>query len=270
MQRGSLTVVGTGIQLGLHVTAETRAELERAGELLHLVTEPAARVWLESLNPRARSLHPLYEAGRPRADIYARLVEEIVAAVRRGGAVCAAFYGHPGVFAFPAHEAVRRARSEGFPARMLPAVSAADCLFADLGVDPAIGFHSYEATDFLLHGRNVDPTAALILWQVTLVGETKAAQAPSRQGVRVLAERLARDYGPGHEVVLYEASVYPVAEPAIQRLALGELAQAELPRLATLYVPPLRRPVVDREMAERLGASGVDGRRVQERAQRAR
>jgi hypothetical protein len=36
---------------------------------------------------------------------------------------------------------------------MLPAISAEDCLFADLGVDPADhGCPSYEATDFLVHG----------------------------------------------------------------------------------------------------------------------
>ena len=69
--------------------------------------------------------------------MYARIVGDILDAVRGGASVCAAFYGHPGIFVTPSHDAVRRARAEGYPARMLPAVSAVDCLFADLGVDPA-------------------------------------------------------------------------------------------------------------------------------------
>jgi hypothetical protein len=37
---------------------------------------------------------------------------------------------------------------------MLPGISAEDCLFADLGIDPGIyGCQSYEATDFLANGR---------------------------------------------------------------------------------------------------------------------
>src|SRR5437773_2103233 len=75
--------------------------------------------------------------GKPRRETYAEMVEELLAPVRAGHNVCAAFYGHPGVFVNPGHEAIRRARAEGFPARMLPAVSALDCLVADLGIDPA-------------------------------------------------------------------------------------------------------------------------------------
>src|SRR5437899_1041057 len=106
---------------------------------------------------------------RIRDETYDDIVAEILSAVRSGTRVCVALYGHPGVFARPAHEAVRRARAEGFPARMLPAVSAEDCLFADLGVDPGEnGCQSYEATDFLLRKREVDVSAALVLWQISV------------------------------------------------------------------------------------------------------
>ena len=255
MTRGSLTVVGTGIQLGTHLTAETRAHLERADEVLHLVTEPATRAWIERLNGRVRSLHPLYRAGRDRAAIYEDIVETVLQAVRSGRSVCLALYGHPGVFVEPGHDVVRRAREEGFPARMLPAVSAEDCLYADLGVDPAVGCHSYEATDFLVHGRSVDTSVALILWQVTLIGRSEAVSEPVRAGLHVLADRLLRDYPPEHEVVLYEASAYPVADASIVAVPLGGLAEAPLRPLATLYVPPASAAKVDAEMVARLRAS---------------
>ena len=91
--------------------------------------------------------------------------------VRAGSKVVGVFYGHPGVFVFPSHRAIAIARQEGYQARMLPGISAEDCLYADLGIDPGItGCHMYEATDFLLHEKPVDKTGHLILWQVGVVG----------------------------------------------------------------------------------------------------
>ena len=54
------------------------------------------------------------------------------------------------VFVQPSHESIAIARLEGFSARMLPGISAEDCLFADIGLDPGKdGCQSFEATDFL-------------------------------------------------------------------------------------------------------------------------
>ena len=165
MSRGSLVVVGTGIELGSHLTQASREEIESADVVLCLAAEPVANAWLASLNANVRSLHSHYRLGEDRAQAYAAMTEEILAEVRAGRRVCVAFYGHPGVFVTPSHDAVRRAREEGFASRMLPAISAEDCLFADLGIDPArCGCQSYEATDFLVRHRVVDTTAALVLW----------------------------------------------------------------------------------------------------------
>jgi uncharacterized protein YabN with tetrapyrrole methylase and pyrophosphatase domain len=176
---GRLTIVGTGITLAVHVTPEARAAIARADEVLYLLAEPAAAVWIEGLPPGARSLETLYELGGDRRAIYARIVDEVAAAVARGGEVCLALYGHPGVFAYPSHELLRRAREEGWEARMLPAVSAEGCLFADLGVDPGlIGCLSFEATDFLVHRRRPDTAAGLVLWQIGVIGTASAGSTP--------------------------------------------------------------------------------------------
>jgi uncharacterized protein YabN with tetrapyrrole methylase and pyrophosphatase domain len=216
-------------------------------------------VWIERLRPTARSLHPLYRAGRPRTEIYEEIVEAIVEPVRRGLRVCAAFYGHPGVFSYLGHESVRRTRAEGFRAEMLPAVSAADCLFADLGVDPGqTGCQSYEATDFLVNRRIVDTTAALVLWQVSTIGERVATTSPNPAGLVVLAEYLLERYPNDHEVTLYEASPYPIANPIVRTTRLADLAATELSPLATLYVPPAQAPETDPAMLERLGLKTAD------------
>lgn len=259
--RGSLTVVGTGIQLGTHLTAEARACFEHADEVLYLVADPAAMSLIEGLNPRARSLHSYYEPGASRKQAYAAISDAILDRVRAGANVCVAFYGHPGVFVDPSHDALRRARREGFAARMLPAISAEDCLFADLGVDPArCGCQSYEATDFLIRKRQIDASAALILWQVGVVGNLAYAPEGDNSRVGVLVERLLGEYPARHEGVLYEASLYAICDPAIERVALSELAHADISAMATLYVPPAYERPADPEMAARLGIPLAGGK----------
>lgn len=219
------------------------------------MADPATGKWLASLTPRARSLAHLYREGTRRIESYEAIVEEILARVRDGLKVCAAFYGHPGLFVYSSHEAVRRARAEGFAATMLPAISAADCLFADLGVDPGrTGWQSYEATDFVLYGRRLDPSAALVLWQAGGLGDLGyPPREATRERRRVLVEALCRWYPPEHQVVLYEASPYAVLPPAIHRLPLKELESTVISPLATLYVPPARAPERDVSAARRLG-----------------
>jgi precorrin-3B methylase len=56
---GSLTVVGTGIQLGVHLTPEARAAIEQADEVLYVVADTLTSAWLQELNPKARSLASL-------------------------------------------------------------------------------------------------------------------------------------------------------------------------------------------------------------------
>lgn len=235
------------------MTSEARGVLETADEVRYVVADPLTRAWLERLRPDARTLSHHYEKGRDRHEVYEAMTVEIVEAVRGGGAVCAVFYGHPGVFVRPSHEAVRRVRAEGFPARMLPAVSAEDCLLADLGIDPAWrGLQSYEATDFLLYGRGVDASAALVLWQVGVIAQWRVTRRTTNGGLRLLAEHLQTIYPRDHEVTLYEASPFPVCGPLVETTPLSALGSVEPPTLATLYVPPAERRTADLAMLERL------------------
>jgi hypothetical protein len=235
-----LVVVGTGIQLGGQITVAALNAIRAADRVPFLVADPHAARWIEELSPAARNLAGLYAPGKPRAETYEEIVVEILGDVRAGHDVCAAFYGHPGVFAYPSHESVRRARLEGYQARMLPGVSAEDCLFADLGLDPGDhGCQSYEATDFLLRPRRYDRRSLLLLWQIGVIGEASVGDTePRRKGLRVLVDRLRADYPADHEVVVYESAMYVVCEPRVARVALADLAGAEFGPMATLVVPP--------------------------------
>ena len=166
-----LVIVGTGIRTVGQMTQETICWIEEADCVFHVVGDPIAEAMITDLNPEgAVSMRGLYEVGKDRMITYRQMVAAMIEAVRAGKLVVGAFYGHPGVFAWPSHESVRQATAEGYRAVMLPGISAEDCLFADLNVDPAThGCQSYEATDFLLNGRVVDPTSSVILWQIRWV-----------------------------------------------------------------------------------------------------
>lgn len=251
---GSLVVVGTGIKLIRHMTIEALDHIRRADKLLYLVVDLPTRRWLELENPSAESLDSCLVDGQPRLDSYQAMVERILDPVRAGKRVCAAFYGHPGVFVHPSHAAVARARQEGFPAVMLPGVSAEDCLFADVGVDPARhGCQSFEATDFLLCRRRFDPRSLLVLWQVGLIGEHVHRDGGYRRGgLSLLREVLLASYPEDHEVILYEAAQHPEAQPRLHRLPLGRLVEGPVSPLTTLLVPVREEAVADLELAARL------------------
>lgn len=267
--KGAVVIVGTGIQLINHMTHEARLSIMSADKVLHVVTDHLTQRYIETLNPNSQSLNHLYGEGKPRQDTYQEMADAIMEQVRAGFRVCAVFYGHPGVFVSPSHEVIKVATSEGYEARMLPGISAEDCLFADLGVDPGSkGCQSFEATDFLVHRKVFDPTSALVLWQIGALGITDAIRddEPGRH-IEVLIEVLQERYGAEHEIVIYEASTFPYPSgPFIQRTTIGQLAQAKIPSLATLYIPPLP-PVVDEEMMRRLGL-GHDGLSIEGRTPR--
>jgi hypothetical protein len=254
VSQGRLNVVGTGYLVAGQITPQALACMRRADKLFYLVPDPVTCAWIEDLNPTAESLADAYGAEKERLDSYHEMVERMLAPVRRGLEVCAAYYGHPGVFTFPAHESIRRARAEGFEARMLPGVSAADCLFADLGLDPATdGCQMYEATDFLQRRHRFDPASPLILWQIGAIGISTCPTMPcAREGLRLLAEVLAREYPRDHEVVVYEAAQLPVCQPRALRVALADLPAAEVGGMSTLLVPPWGTAEYDWEIVERL------------------
>lgn len=254
--RGSLTVVGTGMLIAGQVTQEALSTIESAEKLFFLVTDIVTSRWLEQVNPSAESLYGCYADGKPREATYSEMVERILAPVRTGSRVVAAFYGHPGIFVAPSHEAIRRAKAEGFSAQMLPGISAEDCLFADLGIDPGErGCQSFEATDFLLRRRTFDPTSTLILWQIGGIGVFDFHSRPlwSRQGLKVLEQALLESYPATHEVVVYEAVPYPTLPPKILRVRLSELADTDVSIRSTLCVPPLPDRESDLEMRRALG-----------------
>ena len=174
---GSLVCVGVGMTLGSHITPLARSYIEKADVVFTAVSDGVVELWLARMNPDVRSLQRYYREGKSRLETYQEMVDAMLTEVRAGKRVCGAFYGHPGVFAWPTHKAIELARAEGHPAHMEPGISAADCLYADLGIDPGrYGCQHFEASQFMFYRRRVDTAAYLILWQIGVAGDRSLAR----------------------------------------------------------------------------------------------
>lgn len=251
--KGSLTVVGLGIQFASHVTPGARDHIEKADKVLALTGNPVATSWLTELNAATESLDACYKQGKQRLAIYRAMVDRIMACVRGGLDVCVVSYGHPGYLVYATRESIRQAKAEGYRTEMQPGISSVDCLFADLGVDPGeAGCQTFEATQFLLYKRRIDPTCPLVLLQIAVAGELACKKRYGRAGLRTLIAVLCKQYGPKHEAILYEAAQYPFVDPGIRRMPLDAVPTARMSEYSTLYVPPKRRARLDRTMLKRL------------------
>lgn len=243
-KKGKLICVGTGMRMAGQLTPIAKSYIETADVVIAAVPNVFTRKWLQGIAKEYICLLSYYaigdEDGKNRRDTYDSMVATIVEHLRAGKTVCAAFYGHPGIFACISHKAIAQAREEGFAAHMEPGVSAEDCLVADIGIDPGeFGSQAMETTQFMIYQRRIDPSALLILWQPGLAGDLSLKKFDTTpQRLQILVDKLARDYPPEHEVILYEAATHPMEKTRMDRVKLKDLPHAELKQITTLVIPP--------------------------------
>jgi RimJ/RimL family protein N-acetyltransferase/precorrin-3B methylase len=253
---GSLVCVGIGMTLGSHLTPLSRSYIEQADVVFAATSDGIVELWLTKMNADVRSLQSFYREGKSRADTYRQMVAAMLEQVRAGKRVCGAFYGHPGVFAGVPHEAIELARREGYAAHMEPGVSAEDCLYADLGIDPGrVGCQHFEASQLMLYRRRIDPTAYLVLWQVGVAGDRSLKRFSTGADYRrVLVDVLLRDYEPDHQAIIYKVATLPTQQPRIERTTIAQLPDVDVDMHATVVIPPAAPLQPDEQIRERLAA----------------
>jgi uncharacterized protein YabN with tetrapyrrole methylase and pyrophosphatase domain len=244
------------MMLGAHIGPRARNQIEQADVVFVAASDPLVELWVQQMHHDVRSLQPYYGEGKSRHQTYRQMVEAMLVEIRAGRTVCGAFYGHPGVFAQVAHDAIAQARREGLGAHMEPGVSAEDCLYADLGIDPGrFGCQHYEASQFMFYRRRIDPAAYLVLWQIGIAGDRSCARfATGPAHRRLLVERLLEHYPEDHEIIVYEAATLPIAEPRMERVMLRDLPDTLLHMHSTLVLPPAMALQPDPDMLARIEA----------------
>ena len=259
-KKGKLICVGLGMRMAGQITPIALSYIETADVVVAAAGHQFTRKWLQEISKEYICLLGHYSAcdedGQNRRDTYRRMADTILAEVRAGKTVVAAFYGHPGIFACIAHIAIADARAEGFHAEMLPGISAEDCLVADLGIDPGrTGMQSMETTQFMVYQRKIDPTSLLILWQPGLAGELSLKRFDTTPAkLQVLVDKLARDYPLDHPVILYEAATNPLEQTRIDTILLRDLPTASLQQITTLVIPAAFPLTLDQAIVDELNA----------------
>lgn len=271
-KQGKLICVGTGMRMAGQLTPIAQSYIETADVVIAAVPNIFARKWLQGVAKEYICLLGYYSdcdvEGKNRRDTYRRMADTILAEVRAGKTVCAAFYGHPGIFACISHMAIADARAEGYHAEMLPGISAEDCLVADLGIDPGrTGMQSMETTQFMIYERRIDPTALLILWQPGLAGELSLKRFDTTAArLQVLVAKLARDYPLDHPVILYEAATHPLEQTRMDTILLRDLPEARLQQITTLVIPAAYPLKLDQAIVDELNAMPVTADQLEQAA----
>ena len=239
---GSLVVVGTGIGTVGHLTMEALAWMQRADEIIHLVADPVAEALIAGLKPgKEFTLQGFYGEGKPRAESYEEMIEFILSRVRAGVLVCGAFYGHPSVFAYPPHESIRRARAEdplldapGYFSRRLPLCR------------PRGRSRGWRMSVIRGDGLPHQPAYHRPFQSAHPLAGRRAGRLDHRRSgydlhlLPILLYKLLEHYPPTHEIVVYEAPLFPGCAPTITRIALAQLTSVPVSAGCTLYVPSAR------------------------------
>lgn len=238
----SLTILGSGVKSISHITVETSAYLSDSECVFYLVNEPILEQLVQQQNQNAISLDFLYDCHANRISNY-RAIGQHVAQHLDNQKVCLLLYGHPTVFCDIAIEADKAAQALGHSTLILPGISAEDCLFADLKIDPSsCGCLSYEATDLLVYKRQLNVSSHLVLWQVGMIGALGNFETHDNQrGQALLCEYLLSSYDADHAIICYEASQYPHFQPVIKHFSLSQLPEEQLSPISTLYIAPCEK-----------------------------
>lgn len=238
------------------MTKEAEAHIKKAELVLFLVNEPVMEEWIIVHAKNAQNLATIYFSQSNRADAYRLISEEILLSLERYDFVCVIFYGHPTVFAHPGLDAIKKAKQIGVETKVLPAVSAEDCLFADLEIDPGdCGCYSVEATDLLVYQRCPDISSHLIIWQIGMLGNLGHESIVKLEAMELFIKHLLDFYSGDHLVVLYEASFYPGIDCSIKKIMLKDLAGQRISRISTLYIPPWKKNKANLLVLKKLGLS---------------
>ena len=251
--RPSVVVVGLGPGADEHVTVQTLAAIDRvAHRFLRTSRHPSAHLVRD-----ATSFDDLYDSADRFADVYATIVEELVAAATTHGEILYAVPGSPLVL----ERTVRllldddRVRTE-----VLPAMSFLDLVWARLGIDPV------EAGVQLVDGHDFATAAA---------GATGPLLIAHAHADWVLSDiKLAAEHATGDEaVVILQRLGTP--EELVTTTTWSELDRTvAADHLTCVYVPRLGEPIAAgyvrlHELARTLARALPVGHRADPRQPRA-
>jgi len=227
MKTPGITLLGLGPGSPKLLTREAWHILENASEIfLRTRQHPAADGFPARL--LAHDFDHLYEESASFEEVYAQIVDEIIALGRRPDGVIYAVPGHPFVAESTAPEIYRRAREEGLPVYVVEGLSFLGPMFSALGLDPLPQTSLVDALTLVRgHHPPFPPDAPALIAQIYaghIASEVKLTLMnlyPDEHPVRLV-------HGAGTQDVI------------VEDLSLFEIDRSpHIGMLTTLYLPPL-------------------------------
>jgi tetrapyrrole methylase family protein/MazG family protein len=224
---GIITIVGLGPGDPRHLTREAWATLEAAGE-----------VWLRTCHhptvaglPSHLVLHSfdaLYEGAEDFAQVYQRIVGQVLRLGERPQGVVYAVPGHPLVGEATVRQILSRAQEAGLAVRVVEGLSFVEPALTALQVDMLAGLQVYDALELAdRHHPPLNPDLPALVGQ--LYSRALAADVKL-----TLMNQVPDD----HQVVLVHAAGTP--EQRLVHVPLYELDRRDdVGHLTSLYIPPL-------------------------------
>lgn len=246
-------IVGLGIVGYRQVTRETEQVLSLCSAIFFLHNESEVTGYLQNLCPKVVDLYTEYRIKKPRDSTYKAIAAKVIKEAKRNPPVALAVYGHPLVYVKPSRILIDRCPDLGLRVKVLPGVSAMDCLYVDLKLDPsAKGIQMYEATDALLKQHPLQPDVPCILWQIGAL-ETRLHLPYNSKPHRFkrIKEYLMKFYPPKHKLTIATTSTNLRSKSSLITFPLDEFEDMhkKIKRLATLYIPPVsQQSIKDHEL----------------------
>jgi tetrapyrrole methylase family protein/MazG family protein len=223
-----ITLVGLGPGNPSSLTLEAWQLLESSSEI-YLRTEQHPAVQEFPSNLQVRSFDYLYESSPSYEQIYASIIEQVLALGSRPEGVVYGVPGHPFIAEATCPEIARRARNSNIPLRVVDGLGFIGPVFSALGVDPFPHTVLVDALELAsAHVPAFPPDAPALI-----------AQLYSRPVTSEVKLTLMEVYPDEHLVTLVHAA--GTSNQIVEPLKLYEIDRSlHIGLLTTLYLPPLR------------------------------
>lgn len=245
-----LYIVGLGVANVDHVTREAESAIRQSREVLYLDTGVATQRFLEQRCARVTSLYEeSYREEDLRLNAYRHMAARVIDAALDHAPVTLAIHGHPVVAVYAPFLILDMAELLGLTVRILPGISAMDCVFAELKIDPCVhGLQMYEATDLLLRGRPLQADVPALIWQIgNLETRLHTSRVSKPERFDRFVNYLLRFYPVGHNVVAIYVAPHPLMPSTIRQFPLGKLREhaEHLHAGFTLYIPAVAERAIE-------------------------
>lgn len=246
-------IVGTGMAGYSQVTKEVEDTLERSDIVLSLNHQDTA---LEYVSEIANTVDLIseYNENEERKATYRRIADRVLEEAEKpeNERVTFATYGHPMYFVDPARIIIHDA-PEDVDVEVLPGISSIDCLYADIGLDPARnGLQIFDATDVLVREFELNPAVPALLLQIGSIETSLYSTKMSTPGrFSRIKNHLLNFYSGDHEIFLLKTAVYPFSDSEQIKFQIDEFDDEwisnKIDSTHTLYIPPAEQKGVENE-----------------------